>query len=107
MAIKKKSFYRDAEVTLREVCLKKKNRKLLLLFEDRILTDCNDENKSPEQCTEEISSLENVDSVYKQKNDSSIVKQFTWLLDVENLYQHCNGVKSRNRNQIIYQHRQW
>ncbi|XP_043470952.1 uncharacterized protein LOC122504114 isoform X1 [Leptopilina heterotoma] len=107
-SVKETTFNRgDAEVTLREVCLKKKNRKLLLLFENGILTDCNDENKSPEQCTEEISSLENVDSFHKQENNSSIVKQFTWLLDIENLYQHCNGVKSRNKNQIIYQHRQW
>ncbi|XP_051156115.1 uncharacterized protein LOC127278428 [Leptopilina boulardi] len=111
-SVKETTFHRgDAEVTLREICLKKNNRKLLLLLENGILTDCNYENKFPKQCTEEILSSGNLKSsisLYKQENNSlSIITKFPWLWNVENLYKQCRDIKSRNRNQIIHQQRQW
>lgn len=80
------------EIILREVCLKKKKRKLLLLLEDGVLTDCNDENierKFSKECFVEVEKL--------PIQFSSMTKKFSWLSTVE---QQCQDVKSRKRNQM-------
>lgn len=113
------SLDRNTNVTLRQVWLRKSNRKLQLIYAGETLTDCIDEKLArwdDSECLpsspavyryhddgDEVSSIE----VFQLdgKDISRIPRDLSWLLSTSELRHRCDRMRMRVRSQAMAQYR--
>ncbi|KAK0085204.1 hypothetical protein PV325_005617 [Microctonus aethiopoides] len=105
-------------VTLREITLNKKRKRLQLIYEGDTLTDCmekklidgknnicrqnNDDNFWTGDVIEKFETFKNVDKDYQLSQPSS--ELMWWLNSTNDLVRECHRMRSVIRNQLLKQH---
>lgn len=111
-------FNRKTDIILRQVWLRKSNRKLQLIYAGEILTDCIDEKLGRWDDSECLPSSR---GVYRYHDDddevsieafqldgkdiSRIPRDLSWLLSTSELRHQCERMRMRVRSQAVAQHR--
>lgn len=109
---------RNTDVTLRQVWLRKSNRKLQLIYAGETLTDCIDEKLT----WDDSECLPSSRGVYRYHDDdddevsievfqldgkdiSRIPRDLSWLLSTSELRHRCDRMRMRVRSQAVTRHR--
>ncbi|XP_046622896.1 uncharacterized protein LOC124306344 isoform X1 [Neodiprion virginianus] len=107
----------DIDVTLREVWIKNEGRKLQLIYEGGILSDCFDVEADQDADDDRECSgssrpeIEDEDEDEEEKGDEAVFQVTEkniadWFVSAEDLRRQCFRVRTRTRNQVMARHGQ-